>query len=75
MSARRRTPAIPELCGMTEIARAYGVLPQQITKWASREDFPAPAVELAAGRIWTVAEVREHMSARYGRDPVAPFEV
>ena len=40
------------LVGLTEIAAMLEVSRQRVDQLARREDFPAPEVELASGRVW-----------------------
>jgi hypothetical protein len=48
-----RKPAIPELVGISEIAKEIGVTRQRASKLARQPGFPAPAFELASGPVWT----------------------
>lgn len=46
------------LVGAKEIAERAGVTISTVTKWQDRhDDFPAPALELAMGKIWQWADV------------------
>lgn len=55
------------LVGLTEVAEMLGVSKQRVTQLArDYDDFPAPEVELAGGRIWK----RSAMEAWVTRHPV-----
>ena len=45
------------LVGAQEIARMFGVSRQRVQQLTSRTDFPAPAVVLAAGKVWHTEDV------------------
>jgi ATP-dependent Clp protease ATP-binding subunit ClpC len=58
------------LVGVAEIAELLGVSRQRVDQIASSyPDFPAPEAELAAGRIWARAAVREWMAVHPERRP------
>jgi len=47
-----------DLVGVAEVAAMLGLTTQRIDQLARRDpDFPAPVAELAAGRIWSRAEI------------------
>ncbi len=54
-------------CGAAEIAVLLGVSRQRVQQIVTRKDFPAPDIELAMGKIWATAKVREWAEAR-GRE-------
>lgn len=55
--------------GVQEIARLLGVTRQRVDRITrTHEDFPAPAAELASGRVWRRADV-ETWARRTGRLP------
>jgi predicted DNA-binding transcriptional regulator AlpA len=47
------------LVGAQEIAEMLGISRQRLTQLASRADFPEPVAELAQGRVWETAAIRE----------------
>lgn len=47
-----------DVLGVRDFAAKWGVSPQLANKFSQRDDFPEPAAELAAGRIWRTADVR-----------------
>lgn len=52
-----------QLMGLHEIAELIGVSRQRADQLARERDFPLPAAELKAGRIWKRSEVeRWHQS-------------
>lgn len=54
-------PAAPDLVGAKEAAVILGVRPSNfIRDWASRSDFPAPAVDLPRRRLWDRAAVESY---------------
>ena len=55
-----RTVAGNDLAGIAELAEMCGESPSTICNWAKRyASFPAPLAVLAAGRIYSRAEVRK----------------
>lgn len=60
---------MPEIWGFAEVAEFLNVSRQRATILTSRHDFPAPAAELASGRIWIADEVREWQRRRRARYP------
>lgn len=54
------------LVGAQEIAHMFGVSRQRVQQLTSRADFPAPAVVLAAGKVWHTEDV-ERWAASQGR--------
>ena len=47
-----------DLVGVAEVAAMLGLTTQRIDQLARRDpDFPTPVAELAAGRIWSRAEI------------------
>jgi Prophage CP4-57 regulatory protein (AlpA). len=54
------------LMGLTEIAELLGVSTQRVDQLAATDDFPEPFAILAAGRIWTRADI-EGWAKRTGR--------
>jgi prophage regulatory protein len=55
------------LVGAQEVARMLGVSRQRVSQLTTREDFPAPAVVLAAGKVWHTEEVEAWIEARNKR--------
>ena len=47
------------LVGASEIGELLGVTRQRIDQLAKEPGFPAPTVELAAGRVWVKEDVEE----------------
>ena len=47
-----------ELMGPAEIATLFGVSRQRVTQLVARPDFPAPAADLAMGKVWHADDVR-----------------
>ena len=45
-------PPLPELLGLTELAKQLGVSRQRVAQLSARDDFPKPAQRLAAGPVW-----------------------
>jgi predicted DNA-binding transcriptional regulator AlpA len=60
------------VAGLTEVAKILGVSKRTATRYASRDDFPKPAAQLAMGPIWRIGDVetwaRENR-VRRGRPP------
>jgi len=56
-------PSGDELAGVTELAKLFGVSRQRMSELRTREDFPAPAAELAAGPVWKVANLRRFLDS------------
>jgi len=52
------------LMGAVEVAQYLGVSRQRVHQLAAREDFPRPAAELSAGRVWETAEIERWRAAR-----------
>jgi len=49
------------------------VTPQRVIQIvAAYEDFPGPEVELASGRVWNTADVKEWMTRHKSRRPGRP---
>jgi hypothetical protein len=57
--------------GASELAHELGVSRQRVAELRTREDFPAPVVELAAGPVWTGSSVRRFEEA-WTRKPGRP---
>lgn len=55
---------VEEVMGAAEIGRLLGVSRQRVQQIIARPDFPAPATELAMGKIWLASEVRAWRDAR-----------
>ncbi len=55
------------LCGTAEIAQMLAVSRQRVFQITSREDFPAPEVELHMGKVWRTEDVRR-WAENDGRD-------
>jgi predicted DNA-binding transcriptional regulator AlpA len=47
------------LVGAQEIAKMLGVSRQRVNQLTARDDFPAPTVILAGGKVWHTEEVEE----------------
>ena len=60
-----------ELYGVTELARTLGVSRQRLAELRTRQDFPSPIVELAAGPVWTGSSLRR-FEAVWERKPGRP---
>lgn len=61
------------LVGVTELAEKAGVKPHTVTIWRDRHaDFPAPAIELAAGPIWSWRDVEPWVTAQKAKAPGRP---
>jgi prophage regulatory protein len=56
-----------DLVGLTEIADMLGVSRQRVDQLAATEAFPEPVADLAAGRVWKLADVEKWAKAT-GRD-------
>jgi len=57
--------------GVTEIARLLGVSRQRVAQLRTRDDFPAPIAELAAGPVWTRSSLN-HFVEGWSRAPGRP---
>jgi len=58
------------LCGVAEIARLLGVSRQRVDQLArAYPDFPKPEAELAAGRIWSTADIEAWLATHPDRAP------
>lgn len=44
--------------GVSELAHALGISRQRVAELRTREDFPSPLIELAAGPVWNGSSVR-----------------
>ena len=65
--ARATVPRVHHLVGVHEIAKMLGVTRQRVLQLADEDDFPAPDVELHAGRrIWLRVDV-EAWAKKNGR--------
>lgn len=60
-----------ELAGVTELAKLFGVSKQRMSELRTREDFPAPVAELAAGPVWKVSNLRRFLDS-WERRPGRP---
>lgn len=56
-----------DLVSTVEIAEMLGVSRQRVDKLSRSEGFPAPAAELAIGRVWARADV-ERWARSTGRE-------
>ena|SRR5687768_13462868 len=72
--ADRLRPPVPDhLVGQAEIADLLGVTPQRVAQLArDYDDFPAPEVELAQGRVWSRQAIEEWMAKHPERRPGRP---
>jgi hypothetical protein len=62
----------PEVyAGVSEIAATLGVSRQRVSELRTRDDFPAPIAELAAGPVWTMSSLRR-FSDTWDRKPGRP---
>lgn len=52
------------LVGLAEIAEMLGVTKRSASRYALRDDFPTPLVELAMGPVWLADDVEEWDHAR-----------
>lgn len=57
------------LMGLHEIAELLGVSRQRADQLARQRDFPEPAAEIRAGRIWLRADVERWRDAKRPRQP------
>lgn len=58
---------LADLGGGAEVARALGISRGLLSMWVTRySDFPAPVLELKAGRFWRLTEIREWAMRRRG---------
>jgi len=65
--AQLRAVESTHLAGVAEIAALYAVTRQAVSNWASRNaDFPAPVVDLAAGPVYDITQVKAWCAA-HGR--------
>ena len=46
------------LAGLAEVAALLGVSKRTASRYAARDDFPAPIAHLAMGPIWQTADIR-----------------
>lgn len=60
-----------QYAGVSEIAATLGVSRQRISELRTRDDFPAPIAELAAGPMWTMSSLRRFIDA-WDRKPGRP---
>lgn len=68
IGTRARIGNVLDVVGVAEIARKLGVSRQRVHEIIrSDTDFPEPAAELSAGRIWKAPDVERWMSARERR--------
>jgi predicted DNA-binding transcriptional regulator AlpA len=51
-------PMPNDLIGLTEVAALFGVTKMTASRYANRDDFPAPTQELARGRLWSEKQVK-----------------
>lgn len=52
------------LVGPQEVATMLGVSRQRVTQLAARDDFPAPAVVLASGKVWHTEDIEAWKQSR-----------
>lgn len=57
---------VEELVGVAEIAKLLGLTRQRVNQLVRDPEFPQPAAELSAGRIWRLEDV-EAWARRTGR--------
>lgn len=50
-------PSSPQPVGPAEIGQILGVSRQRVTQLMASDDFPAPWVELASGRVWRDSDI------------------
>jgi hypothetical protein len=55
---------IPELVGVTEIARQLGISRQRATKLTKMQGFPEPIAALASGSVWTRSSLDRFIEER-----------
>jgi predicted DNA-binding transcriptional regulator AlpA len=48
-----------DLMGPAEIAALFNVSRQRVTQLIAKPDFPTPVADLAMGKVWQAADVRE----------------
>lgn len=61
------------LVGVSELADRAGVKPHTVSIWRERhDDFPAPALELKAGPIWSWRDVEPWVTAQKAKGPGRP---
>jgi hypothetical protein len=66
---------LPDLVGVTEIARELGISRQRATKLTKQQGFPEPIAELASGSVWarpSLDRFREERTRKPGRPPWPP---
>jgi predicted DNA-binding transcriptional regulator AlpA len=49
---------IGDWCGAAEIGALLGVSRQRVQQLTTRDDFPAPPITLAMGKVWRTKDVR-----------------
>jgi hypothetical protein len=64
-------PLIPELVGITEIAKRLGITRQRASALQTREGFPRPVAVLASGPVWPVPWL-ERFIGDWDRKPGRP---
>ncbi len=48
---------MPEIVGVAEIAKVYGVARNSAWRWTQRDDFPEPLERLSSGPVWRWRDV------------------
>jgi predicted DNA-binding transcriptional regulator AlpA len=48
-----------DLMGPAEIAALFNVSRQRVTQLIAKPDFPPPVADLAMGKVWQTADVRD----------------
>jgi predicted DNA-binding transcriptional regulator AlpA len=67
---------VPDLVGVTEIARVLGITRQRATKLTKQQGFPEPVALLASGSVWTRSSLDRFLqwwTRKRGRPPL-PFD-
>jgi len=60
-----------EYLGVTEVARMLGVSRQRVSELRTRDGFPAPIAEIAAGPVWNGSSLRRFLDS-WERKPGRP---
>ena len=71
MDRELKEPNIPELAGVTEVARILGISKQRVSTLARDPDFPRPIEMLAAGPVWKKVAILRHVGL-WPRKPGRP---
>ena len=61
-----RSPVVPQLVGVSEIAEMLAVSKQRVTQLSERDDWPPAVARLSAGPVWTEKSV-DHFKRNWQR--------